>query len=373
MDTLGKYSGRDYIVMFLMTLSIFTFVMCIAAVVKAIDLLSRGVSAVLILEFFMQNIPYILTFSIPISALTTVLLMFSRLSLDGEITAMKASGIPLWHIIAAPLILSLVLSLVCLYLQSIIAPKAHYALRHILRNAGAEEPVNLLEEGRFVRDFPGIMIYVGKKDKREVEDIVVYELDERGVKQNVRAKSGKISSDREKRLLLIDLYGVRIDVPDQDHPMDLTKARHVTAQHYPVKLDFSRVWDNEEVQKKIADMTMAELIAHVRNIREAYPDLQKQDMLRHRMKIMVEINERLALALSCFAFTLLGIPLGIRSRRRESSIGIAISLVLVFLFYLFIIIADSLVGHPRLRPDLIAWVPVIAAQIAGFLMIRRAN
>jgi lipopolysaccharide export system permease protein len=88
---------------------------------------------------------------------------------------------------------------------------------------------------------------------------------------------------------------------------------------------------------------------------------------------VVEANKRLALALSCFAFTLLGIPLGMRSKRKESSVGVAISLLLVFLFYLFIIVANSLVGRPELRPDMIVWIPVILAEIIGFGLVRRLN
>ena len=89
--------------------------------------------------------------------------------------------------------------------------------------------------------------------------------------------------------------------------------------------------------------------------------------------MVVESNKRLALSLSCFAFTLLGIPLGIKSHRKESSIGVGISLFLVFIFYFFIILANSLVGHPEYRPDMIVWIPVIFSEIFGFYLLYRAN
>jgi lipopolysaccharide export system permease protein len=373
LNTLNKYITRDYLVTFLMTLLIFTFVMCVGAVIKAIDLIARGVSVWIILEIFTRNIPYILSFSIPMSSLTTVLLMFSRLSLDGEITAMKACGVSIWQIIAPTVLISILLSGTCIYLNSVAAPNAHFAERRLLMDVGVEEPVNLLEEGRFVRDFPNIMIYVGKKSKNNIKDVVVYEMEGPHVKRNVRAKSGVISADKTNRILQVDLYDVRIDQPDREHPMDLTRARYINAKHYPVKLDFNEIWDNENITKKTSDMTMNELVHAIRNVRAAFPDLAPDDLLNQKTSMVVEANERIALALSCFAFTLLGIPLGMKSKRKESSVGVGIALILVFIFYLFIIIADSLVMHPELHPDIIVWFPVIASEVCGFYMIYRLD
>ena len=373
MNILTRYITRDYLVTFLMTILVFTFVMCVGTVIKAIDLISRGVSILVFLQVFAANIPFILSFTIPMSSLTTVLLLFSRLSLDGEITAMKASGLTMWQIVSGPVMLSILLSVFCVYLNSYAAPNSHFANRRILRTVGVEEPVNLLEEGRFVKDFPGLMIYVGKKDGNRVEDVVVYETGSQGAVRSVRAREGTISSDEGARALLVELLDVRIDQPSKDDPMDLSKSRQVTAARYPVRLDFSELWDDENINKKVPDMTMTELIAGIRNIRQAYPDLSEEDLLQQKMKMMVSANERLGLSLSCFAFTILGIPLGMKSRRKESSIGVLISLGVVFLFYLFIIIADSLVNKPHTHPDLIIWIPVIVAELIGFLLIRRLN
>lgn len=373
MDIITRYISKDYLVTFLMTVTVFTFVMCVGAVVKAIDLMARGISGVMILKIFLYNMPYIMSFTVPMSALTTVLLLFSRLSLDGEITAMKACGLTMWQIVAGPILISILLSFGCIYLNSIVAPKGHYARRVVLREMGVEQPVNLLEEGRFVRDFPGMMIYIGKKDGAEVDDVVVYEVDGSVIKRSVRAESGRLTTMEEERKLLVDLYNVRIDQPDPDYPLDPSRTKHVSATNYPVVLDFEQMWGKQKAHKKTSDMTVPELIHAIRNVRESYPDLPKKDQLRAKTKLVIEANKRLSLALSCFAFTLIGIPLGIRSRRKESSFGIGISLLLVFLYYLFIIIADSLVGRPEMHPELVVWIPIAFAEILGFSLLFRAN
>ncbi len=373
MRILNRYISRDFIRSFALTLLVFTFVMCVGALIKAIDLLARGVSGWLILKMFFYNVPFIMTFSIPMSVLTTVLLLVGRLSYDGEITAMKACGLSVWQV-AAPIIMwSIVMSFVCIYLSSTAAPNSHYAQRRVLVELGMEDPVTLLEEGRFVRDFPGLMVYIGKKDRNRVTDISVYEIEKLRVVRHIRARAGTINVNRERNLLEIDLDDVRIDQPDRAYPLDLTKSRHLTAERYPVKIDFSQLLRRGSVNKKIPDMTFGELIGAIRNVRAAFPNVKEEEVLRQRMALLVDANERLALSLSCFAFALLGIPLGMRSRRKETSVGVAINLALVFLFYVFILLADSLVDRPELRPDLIVWTPVILAEIIGFWLIQRSN
>ncbi len=367
----NRYLLVDFAKNFLITLGVLTFVMYVGAVVQAIDYMSRGISGWLILKIFALNIPFTLTFVIPMSVLTTVLLHFGRLSADGEITAMKACGISLWQT-AAPLVFcSALLSAVCLYINAELAPRSHFARRAMLRDLGEEDPLALLDEGRFVNDFPGVKVYVGKKADRQIEDIILYQFDERGARAEVRAKSGTVAFDAATRVMEIDLRQVRLTEYDKEHPDDQTKARTLSADSYPVTLDLRQMLRKGKVNKKPADMTFAELVRSIQNVRQTFPDIQEANVPRLRTKMAVDANKRLALAMSCFSFTLLAVPLGIRSHRKESSIGFALALVLMFAFYLFIIIADALVDRPDWRPDMIPWIPVLGSQLLGCLLLFR--
>jgi lipopolysaccharide export system permease protein len=345
--------------------------MCLGAVVKAIDLLARGVSGIFILKIFFYNIPFLLTFSIPMSVLTTSLLVFGRLSSDNEITAMKASGLSLWQIITPVVLVSVLLSVVCLVINGSIAPKSHWAQRRVLVELGVTDPLSLLEEGRFVRDIPGWMIYVGKKNRTQVTDVHFYELGPHGATRSIRAQRGTFTVDKETRKLLVTLYDARGEEPDLNNPANLTGTRIMPAQTTTFPIDLSDVMQRGSVRKKGADMTYLELLQTLSEESHGLLGADPQEIVRNRMKLVVDANTRLALALSCFAFTLLGIPLGMKSHRKETSIGFAISIILVFFFYFFIIIADSLVSHPQFRPDLIVWVPVLLSEIIGFWLLKR--
>ena len=367
----NRYLLGDFLKSFFITLVVLTFVMYVGAVVQAIDYMSRGISGLLILKIFALNIPFTLSFVIPVSVLTTVLLHFGRLSADGEITAMKSCGVSLWQMAAPILFCSMLLSLVCLYINAEVAPRSHWIRRQMLRNLGEEDPLALLDEGRFVNDFPGVKVYVGKKADRQIEDIILYQFDEKGARAEVRAKSGSVDFNAETRVMEIDLKQVRLTEYDKEHPEDQAKARTLSADSYPVTLDLRQMLNKGKVNKKPASMTFAELVQSIQNVRQTFPDIQEKNVQRMRTKMAVDASKRLALAMSCFSFTLLAIPLGIRSHRKESSIGIGLALILLFIFYLFIIIADSLLDRPEWRPDMIPWIPVLGSQLLGTLLLHK--
>ncbi len=367
----NRYLMGDFLKSFSITLAVLTFVMYVGVVVQAIDYMSRGISGLLIMKIFALNIPFTLSFVIPVSVLTTVLLHFGRLSADGEITAMKSCGVSLWQIAAPILFCSVLLSLVCLYINAEVAPRSHWMRRQMLRDLGEEDPLALLDEGRFVNDFPGVKVYIGKKSGAQIEDIILYQFDEKGARAEVRAKTGTVEFNAETRVMEIDLRQVRLTEYDKEHPEDQSKARTLSADSYPVTLDLRQMLKKGKVKKKPASMTFSELVQSIRDVRQTFPDIQEQNVQRMRTKMAVDASKRLALALSCFSFTLLAIPLGIRSHRKESSIGIGLALILLFIFYLFMIIADSLLDRPEWRPDMIPWIPVVGSQLLGCALLYR--
>lgn len=363
MRTIHRYILTDYVINFLMTLGVITFVLCLSVIIKAIDVAARGVSAGLIVHIFMINIPYMLTMSIPVSVLVSSLLLFGRLSFDGELTAMRASGMSLWGIIAPIVIFGVVCSAICTYINIDLAPRCKQASRDVLQRIGKEEPINLLEPGRFIQDFPGMDIRVGTRDGNDVEDVDVYEYNGEGEKiGELRAERGALRMDDKSNQMIVGLYNVRGE----------QKGKPFFSSYLEYKIDFAEL-QKKPRKKKHSDMVLAELITNIKDVRQAYRGYSAEDLAKQKMVMILEVNRRFALAMSCFAFTLIAIPLGMKSKRKESSVGIGIALGVVALFYLFIMLAEGLVKYPAWRPDLVIWLPVIMSELAGFYLIYRQN
>lgn len=375
MRILNRYILLDYLLLFLTALGLITFVMTVGAMLKAVDLMARGISPMLILKFFLQNIPYILSFSMPISMLFAALLLFGRLSMDNEISAMKACGMSLWRLVAPLIVLSILLTGVCMYINCEVAPNAKYANKQLLRSAGMDEPLKLLEEGRFIKDFPGLMIYIGHKDGNQVQDVVAYELEDDGrIRRSVRAQRGEIEADEVNRILRVRLYDGNMETPDIDDPHDVSKTIYTPFKYIQLPpLDFNEIQKNDKIYVKPSYMNMAMLIDRIRNLDRDYPMLSPKEVAVERSHLVFEANRRVSVAIACFSFILIGIPLGVKSHRRETSIGMIMSLAIVFAYYIFIVIAQALADYPHLHPNLILWLPLVGTQFLGLFLIRRSS
>jgi len=372
---LSKYLVKDYLTIFFVAMLLITFAFSIGAIYKAIDIMAKGLPVGIVGRFFVYNLPYSLAYTIPISALFATLLLFGRLSSDSEISAMRSGGLSLWQIASPIVLISFALVCVCLYNNCVVYPKTTYANYQLIKSMGVEDPIKLLEEGRFIREFPGYMIYVGKKNKNRVRDLIVYEVDkETGkVTGTIRADSGIMTADKENALLKIDLFDVRIEIPDLDAPDDATKTRYVNARKYPIRLDFNELMGKKTVDKKRKNLTLSELAWRIRNPVQEYGELSLSDLRVAHNRDLNELNQRICLSIAPFMFVLVAIPLGIKSHRRESSIGMLMSLSIVFIYYLFIILSDTFDHMPQLHSWIFPWIPIICGQIGGLLLLRRAN
>ncbi|MCS7049332.1 MAG: LptF/LptG family permease [Verrucomicrobiae bacterium] len=365
---LQKYILRQTAVTLIMTVTVFTVVLLLAGVVRqwADLLIHRQIGWWTIVKFVLLAVPGLLSYTLPMAMLATALLVFGRLSADHELTAMRASGMGLWQIGAPVVAVGLVLSAVCFYLNGFVAPQCRYQMRTLLLRTGIERPLDLLEEGRYQRDFPGYVIYVGRKLPDSLANVVVYSLDDQGrVVSSLRAARATVQLQRETNRLVLDLQQVRGDLRDPEEPTNPRRIRAGTsAQRYPLELDLSRILRKARATRKLSDYTLLELRREIGQLMEGgiFP-----------AAALLEGHQRVSLAVACVAFTLIGIPLGIKTNRRETSVGIALSLGLAMLFYFVIITANAVKDRPALYPDAMVWAPNFIFELVGFGLLWRMN
>jgi len=384
MRTLHFYLTRQILAALLMTVAVFAGVLLLSNVLKEVItlLISGQAPFTMLAQAVFVLVPWVLVFALPMGLLTAALLVFGRLSADHELTAVRAGGVSLVALISPVLLLSLALSIVCAWVNLQIAPQSRTAYKKLLLGAGAASIGTLLPEKTFIKDFPGRIIYVGSVRGSQLEDILLYELNDEGkVEFYVRAAEGTLKFDAANRKVTVEVR-------------DAWRVGWREGKLVPVHIEETEVtvdlMPEKERRRRLSEMTFLELREELRTMEERLghaPDLptgagdEKRARLAEFRKqrndltlpIRVQMHRQVSLSFACLGFTLVGIPLGIRAHRRETTFGIMIALILVILYYGFFILGEALDGRPEYLPHLIVWMPNFLFQIVGATLLWRAN
>jgi lipopolysaccharide export system permease protein len=360
--TLHTYLTRQVLGSLMMTVAVFTFVLLLGNVLKEVLslLVNQQVSLGTVIKAIGLLVPYVLVFALPMGLLTATLLTFGRFSADNELTGVRASGISLLSLITPILVLSVLLSIACAFVNLQIAPQCRIAYKQLLFKAvyaNSERIDSLLPERTIIRQFQPYLMYFGRNRGGELKNVEIYELEKgaTNVLSSWHAPRGKLEVDRTNRtvnMVLYDAWHVRLN-EGQRTPMFAAEA--------PLKIELK---DREEKEPGINELTFVELLEKRREF--------KSEGIRTTV-VEVQMHSQVAFSFACIAFTLIGIPLGIRAHRRETSAGIAMALLLVVVYYSFLIIGQSLDSKPALLPWLIVWLPNFVFQIVGMILLRRVN
>ncbi len=363
MKTLNWYVTRGFLLAFSMAIGILTFGMTGANLVKVLDYVSQGISFWTFLQFTLYILPIVLTFTVPWAVMVAVMLVFGRMSADSEITAMRACGISIMQIVSPILIITFFLTIFCLYLQVEVGPPLLGKSRSLMSTAAINQPLAIFEPGKPI-EYENTIIYIDDKEGDNIiRGVQLYKVtDEQEVALDISAVHGKLTVDKEKQILNVYLYDCLV-VNHTGEGGDGTPNRFFARE---VKFDFNygQQANAERVSTRAKYMRLSDLMAKIRMTKMINQDTTELE---------VELNQRIAFALSPIAFLLLGLPLAIRTSRRETSVGLFLSVILAGAFFLSIILCESLSSYPKLYPQYLLWLPNILFQILGAVMTYRIS
>ena len=225
MKTLQRYVLSGYVSAFLLGMVVLTFVLSIGLLVKATQLVIKGLEPRLILNFLAVSIPESFSFTIPLSVLVSALLVFGRLSSDGETSAMRACGINIWTVVAPLAVFGLVLAAISISVNSFVAPRGYLARHLIATGAKGMSAVKLLEPGRFIDEFPGMTVRFARKDGDMLYDLLIYDRSDPEFTREIRAESALVTVNEPD--MMLDMRSVRIDPFSATQPGAATADRLV--------------------------------------------------------------------------------------------------------------------------------------------------
>ena len=382
MKTLERYVFGAFLSSFFLAFLVLSFVLTVGLMVQIVRYMLQGIPADLVGRFAFVSFPETLQWTIPLALLVASVLVFSRLSADSEIAAMRACGVNLLTVMRAPLLFALFCTVMGLFVNNEIVPRGHQIRRDLARRISVGAGLELLEPGRVIDDFPKVKIYFEEKEGNWLRDLIVLDFSNPRVDRMITASKALVTS--EGRDVVLDLHGMTVDPLDENNP-GMARA---TRFQYRVK----DALKDRTYKRREKDFRFFEILSEIRLAKADVRDPQaaaerraregrakgavakelklvKKSLKSQLSNLRTEFQKRLVFAFASICFVLVGVPLGIRAQRRESSIGIAIALVTALGYYLVVILMTSLEKNYAVRPDLLIWLPVVlCAALASYLI-----
>ena len=362
MKNLERYVFGAFLSSFFLAFLVLSFVLTIGLLVQIVSYILQGVPFDLVGQFALVSFPETMQWTVPLALLVSSILVFSRLSADSEIAAMRACGVNLLTVMRWPLAFALLCTFVCLFVNNEIVPRGHEVRRNLKTRLAGGAGLELLEPGRTINDFPKVQLYFRERDKENNSLLDLEIVDRRDPKCTRTYKADKAFVRKEGRDIVLDVRNLTVDPVDAAHPQALQ------AETFRWRVD--DVLKDGEYKRKEKDFRFFEMLneidARKREVAQASDEkvagkkhTPRVAARRSLSDIRTEFMKRWVFAFASICFVLVGVPLGIRAQRKESSVGMGIALVTALVYYLVVILMTSLSRNYHVHPEVLIWLPVV--------------
>jgi len=373
MRIIDRYLGGQVFSSTLFGVFVLSLVLVLGNVFKEILplLVNSDLPLPFVLKFVALVLPFSLIFTIPWGLLSAVLLVFGRISADNELISLRMSGLSTPRICLPVFIVAILLSGVCFYINSSVAPRAKSEVKQMFSALAVDNPLTLFKEDSVTKDFPGYIFYVSEKEGNILKNLELVELDGKRPVKYISSPEVTVDITSGADAFTMNLKDANVEFRDPDDPDSLRKIQHaVTFETFVINISLAELKSKRQSHNASTKVTST-------LIKESIDGIDADTGLEIPAKKMsglrTEISRRYSFSLACITFALIGIPLGVTAQRRETSIGFALSLVVACCYFILIIVADTLREDPKYFPHLLMWVPNVIFMGLGLTLFLKLS
>jgi lipopolysaccharide export system permease protein len=423
MKILTRYILREHIAPFFFAFFTITFLLVIDFVPKIIDqVIDKNLDLLVVLELLALNLAWMLALSVPMSVLVATLMAFGRLSGDVEITAIKASGINLLHVLIPLLLAGSVVTYGMIQFHDKILPDLNKKARTLYGDIQAMRPTLVFESGIFVSDIPGYLVLIDKIDHTTsfVEGVRITDTKDPSHPRLIIATNGYLHmTDNGKNMQFTlnagELHTLDLTDPDAYTKLDFTNqvinisgtgselVRSESEYRTDREMDINEMQENvtralttaEPLRKGISEYVLSrhdylfsdtfsapamdtlkpqaalnvvrsDAVALVRHVERYKEQIQVQERIMDKYNI--EIHKKYAIPAASLAFILIGAPLGILSRRGGMGMAVAIAILLFIVYWAFLIGGEDIADRGFVSPFWAMWSANILMGVVGLYL-----
>lgn len=368
---MDRYLCAEMVAPFLFGVGAFSSIaLVIGSLFELVRLITdAGLGIMTAVQIFALQLPQFVMYSFPMSALLGTLISYSRLSTDGETTALRSSGVSPYRLVVPALVLSILVSGMTFLFSEIIVPSANWQAKTILRTALKQDNQQFKSKDIFYQQYGEVItngvkeqslirsFYARRFDGTKMQGLTILDFSQGTLQQVLSAESAiwipelnvwnlengstyLIGNDGSYRSILrFDRQQLRLPRA----PLDLAND-----------------------QRNSAEMNISELTRHIELVKAS-------GNLKEFKKLEVNLQQKYAFPFICVVFAMVGSPLGMRPQRTSAARGFGLSILIIFGYYLLLFISGALGQVEILSPIAAAWLPNLIGLTAGLFLLSRVE
>jgi lipopolysaccharide export system permease protein len=367
--TLFRYIFREFIPPFIFSLSLIIFLFILNLVFQMLGKIAgKGLPVMTVVEFFALNLAWMVALAVPMAVLVAVLSTYGRLSADGEMTALKSSGVGQFRLLLPAIVMGLMTCGILMYFNNSILPGLNYRSRQLQTDIKRLKPTMILESGVFLQDIPGHVLYARKvnSETSEIGDVVVYDEQDPEFQSTIVADNGQ--------LVFEEAYeGFKFTL---NHGQIARTSKKNKADHH--RIDFEQavfrisspgmsLKRTESTWRGDREMNVAQLNERIREYQRIDPVQNEKNINR----LKVEINKKFSIPTACLIFGLLGGLLGQIVRKTGIGVSAGYSLAFFLIYWIFLIAGEDLADRGAVGPASSMWAPNVLFFIVALMLLWR--
>ena len=363
MPILDKYILKQLLEVFLMGVIIFTSIIfaseTFTQLIKQITL--YGIPFNIAFMMIILNLPQVFVMTIPISTLFATVMTVNRLSLNSEITVLKACGISISRIAKPIFAFAIVMTFVSFFISEVIVPATsmtskHLAIYSLQKKHVPEGRMNFTIKDADKNNVLKRLIYIEACKNKTLNNVTLIDLSDKDAIQIVQAKTGRTGA-----LGWIFNGGVIYTISKTGKVFNTSLFDDST-------VSFGIENADGLVKETASQYNFFKLLNYINKNK-----LNKEFVEKLKVKYQVDLHDKIALPVTTIALTLVGIPLAITPPRVRYNRGFLFSVIIIFVYYLIRAFSLNLGETKAVSPFMAAWLPVIVIFLIGsFLYYKKA-
>ena len=358
---LDKYILKQLIEIFILGVIIFTSIIFASETFTQLikQITQFGIPFNIAIMMVILNLPQVFVMTIPISTLFATVMTVNKLSLNSEITVLRACGIGIARIAKPIFVFAILMTIVSFLINEFIVPAAstqakYLAIYSLQKKHVPDGRMNFTlnetdKDGKLKRLF-----YVQKCEDKTLNNITVLDLSNEDTVQIIQAKVGKTADAR----WIFD-GGVMYALSPTEKVLNTTLLERSNINFGIEKLD-------SLVKEEASQYNFFRLMKFIQKNKKNPDILEKL-----KLELQVQLYDKLALPVTTFALALVGVPLAITPPRVRYNRGFLFSVMIIFVYYVIRAFSLNLGETKTISPFLAAWLPVLSIALIGWILYRR--